>query len=1020
MFILQKYPALAWESGKPLSFQKCLNLYFGMSKLVKFGCASHHKDFCIGLKEQKRLALRTLFPIIYRKGCVLLLVPNLAEPEWIMIPCQRNLLTSVWCALESHTEVLSKVDVLTEFCLEAQVPLGNNCILFVTYNSEINDSICTPQTTFHFVDMTTFEFLIQALPFPLPPLISLEDKKSEYFKQISYEKHLASIWAYQQAVHSSEASGIIPCVFRKKKLCPHKTQHMFQCKSGSFVSSKFLCDMKHDCPNDDSSDESLPICQEYFQIFLKAAWFGLNKTQPVVQNGILPLESSCNDSQKKEAPFKCNSSESIAVSLLNDLIPDCDSGKDELTLVNLLTFGNFYPCLEPYKIPCMDGNQKCYNISEVCFYKTKKYFLEPCRNGGHLESCKDFPCSAKFKCSLSYCIPWNYVCNGKWDCPGGEDEVYKPICQVNNTCVNMLKCQNLPHTCIHLGNICDGKPDCSLGDDEFFCNLKQSECPTKCQCTTILIKCVNFSFTSAYFSHHQFVYIIFIFFFDMTLEAFEKVFPDSAYLRLVGSKISTICGLSFPSKFSHLELSESDITFLSTNCIVNTHLLANVIIPNNKIHTLSAFSFRNLPQFQILNLSSNPIFIFPKSFIQNAPKFKTLYLLNTSISYVHPESFLGWRVQLVETANHHICCLVPAETQCTSELPWYKSCTNLLPGDKFRVWYGFLGFFIFLANLGSFVIYYLKQREDKKSFSVTVMLVNFCDGLCAAYFLVIWSADAYFGSNFVANEDMWKSGSLCLIACFIIIWCTILTQISLLFLSATRYLVVVHPLRSIHFKIVSHKKSTLNLFSLFMVISAVMSSFVPLWFVFSDLALPMRNCLPFVDPMNSKIMIKIFAWFAAIYQSYGCLLILILSVILAKYIVKKEEESKEVRAFGNKEISQSGVHTVICYFCFKYLVLFTTKYFVLVNNVFVQVPHRLNPVDYSCSGAFEFCCTPHDICLPCLEEARTSQASEYWSTKEQSQPDLITRVRNPDQAKSETGIDSKVKKHFIITELTCR
>ncbi len=170
---------------------------------------------------------------------------------------------------------------------------------------------------------------------------------------------------------------------------------------------------------------------------------------------------------------------------------------------------------------------------------------------------------------------------------------------------------------------------------------------------------------------------------------------------------------------------------------MNTHLLANLIVSNNKIQTLSAFSFRNLTNFQLLNLSSNPVIMFPKHFIQNAPKFKTLSLLNTSISYVNPESFFGWKVQLIETANHHICCLVPVETQCTSEPPWYKSCTNLLPTNQFRVWHGFLAFFIFLANLGSFVIYYLKQIEDKKSFSVTVMLVNFCDGLCAAYFLII-------------------------------------------------------------------------------------------------------------------------------------------------------------------------------------------------------------------------------------------------------------------------------------------
>ncbi len=287
------------------------------------------------------------------------------------------------------------------------------------------------------------------------------------------------------------------------------------------MSSNFLCDKKYDCPHDDSSDESLPICQEYFQILYKVARFGLNKTQPIIQSRILALESlswdGCNISQEKQTSFKCNSLKTILVSLVNDLIPDCDnSGDDEPIMVNLLTVGSFSPCLEHNQIPCMNGHHKCYNISQVCFYKIKKCFLEPCRNGGHLENWKDFPCSAKFKCSVSYCIPWNYVCNGKWDCPGGEDEMHKPICQVNSSCNNMFKCQNSAHTCVHLGNICDGKPDCSLGDDEFFCTLKQTECLLKCQCTAVLIKCVNFSFTGPRFRHYQFAYIVFIFFPDTT------------------------------------------------------------------------------------------------------------------------------------------------------------------------------------------------------------------------------------------------------------------------------------------------------------------------------------------------------------------------------------------------------------------------------------------------------------------------------------------------------------------------
>ncbi len=122
-----------------------------------------------------------------------------------------------------------------------------------------------------------------------------------------------------------------------------------------------------------------------------------------------------------------------------------------------------------------------------------------------------------------------------------------------------------------------------------------------------------------------------------------------------------------------------------------------------------------------------------------------------------------------------------------------------------------------------------------------------------------------------------------------------------------------------------------------------------------------------------------------------------LKYYVGKVYCQKRRRVKGGQGIWNKEISQPGFHSAICYFCFKYFVLFTTKYFSLVNNVFVQVPHKFTPVEHSCSCALEFCCTPHDIYLPCLEEVRTSQASECWSKKEQCQ---LYRVNNQYWAKA--------------------
>ena len=58
----------------------------------------------------------------------------------------------------------------------------------------------------------------------------------------------------------------------------------------------------------------------------------------------------------------------------------------------------------------------------------------PCRNGGHLENCEKFECNVMFKCPNYYCVPWTYVCDGKWDCPYAEDEFNIEVCIGKSMC----------------------------------------------------------------------------------------------------------------------------------------------------------------------------------------------------------------------------------------------------------------------------------------------------------------------------------------------------------------------------------------------------------------------------------------------------------------------------------------------------------------------------------------------------------------------------------------------------------
>ncbi len=106
-------------------------------------------------------------------------------------------------------------------------------------------------------------------------------------------------------------------------------------------------------------------------------------------------------------------------------------------------------------------------------------------NGKHLLDCETHICnSSYFKCPGSHCIPWQYLCNGRVDCPGGIDE---EKCD-RASCPGLYMCNNSV-VCIHPDQLCDGQLHCPWGDDEAFCLCggdepscvsKVPRCPSKC------------------------------------------------------------------------------------------------------------------------------------------------------------------------------------------------------------------------------------------------------------------------------------------------------------------------------------------------------------------------------------------------------------------------------------------------------------------------------------------------------------------------------------------------------------
>ena len=174
---------------------------------------------------------------------------------------------------------------------------------------------------------------------------------------------------------------------------------------------------------------------------------------------------------------RCNNNRKVNNIFTDDLVPDCvTNAENESKLKSLLELENFHSCQMPYEIPCKEGQDKCYNITEVCIYRLNMYnHMIPCRNGAHVQNCAKFECNMMYKCPNSYCLLWSYVCNGVWDCPTGNEE--KNICRMTSKCIQMYKCRKTHHICVRLGNVCDNTYYCPHGDDELLCIFRRVKLP---------------------------------------------------------------------------------------------------------------------------------------------------------------------------------------------------------------------------------------------------------------------------------------------------------------------------------------------------------------------------------------------------------------------------------------------------------------------------------------------------------------------------------------------------------------
>ena len=774
--------------------------------------------------------------------CGLMLLGNLAEAKWVFASCNKPMLPFVICNKDANLnagEHSVNVEILNEIyvCPQFTIIVERRCYYFSWQSKgKAENNIWSRYYRERLAKInivSKFYHIFSTMLFVRKELIFFNQKSSKTIHVIKVKRYSNVIISKYDISNLDETQGFLIYDYQKFKMTFGTL--LFKCQTGAYILKNFLCDKSIDCPSD-SSDEDYCSCKEdiksqfckeikvtdykkicshlyysstsgnckkyndlklltvdlhknHCRIYGKSSKISQNissfKSKQICQQ----IDISVSGKMINHKNFTCNSGKVIDKIQMDGLIPDCLSSTEDV---------NIYLCKKQNEFPCGVGHNECYNITDICVFKLNKYHhIIPCTNGAHIQNCEKFECNVMYKCINSYCIPWSTVCDGKWDCPEGTDEVEVNACGPTLTCRNMFKCRETNQVCLHLGNICDEVEDCPHGDDEILCKFKKVKCPEACNCLFYAISChggTNEIFLIDDLNPGMYL-SVYLFAFQTPFHTrLVHLFANVLIMNLPSNHIVHVCNLlNFHCLI--LDLGSNLIPKIRANCFGTLINLRRLNIQKNLVRLIKRNAFNNLQKLAFLNLSDNPLVNVPILFVAGALNFRILDIAKTSVKTVDINTFTNLNIKLIITQSYHICCIAPSQTVCGAYQPWYISCSDILPNFIMKIFFVIVSVLIIVLNTVS-IILHIPTSELNKEFMVTVISININELLCATYLCFLWIVDIIFQGTFSVKEQWWRTSYLCVATFTIVLWFTFLTQSLLLFLSLSRMLVVLYPIDS--------------------------------------------------------------------------------------------------------------------------------------------------------------------------------------------------------------------------------